>query len=207
MMVVHRPWRGERQENHGIAGKRVLIVGYSHYVKARADLARDDITHEVISNVINPHHPEGQKGFWVAIRNWFKFEQHEDFWPRVGFINYDPGPIGTQDDAFRKATDVELVGAADRLLSVMADQNADVAFVFTVKGGTSLKQQLAKYEPSLSKLILAKQDGLRAEYTFEEVRLAIDGRRYRIILSRHPQGAHRKTMTAMVDTVLGIEAA
>lgn len=177
---------------------RVLVVGYSHYCK-EAEMDDEDVTVKVVQRVM---FGEERKLFWSAIRNWFRFKTNPEFWGRVGFINYAPGPIGCEDEKFRDASDAELEGADKRLLNVMEKQQADVAFVFTSKGGADLKQRLAKYQPSISRLTLPDDKDVRADYVFEDVRLTANGRGYRIILAGHPQGAHRKTMATMVDAVL-----
>lgn len=196
-MIVHSAWKPRKPG--GIDGKRVLIVGYSHYCSGETELSDENLTQNVVNKVIDGRETHA---FWTFIMRYFGHEQRSDFWPRVGFINYVPGPIGLEDNKFRAATEAELTGAADRLLDVMADQHAEVAFVLSSKASADLKKRLSPYAPETSRLVLDGFSNVRADYVFEDVRVERDGQTYRIVLAGHPQGAHRATMESMVSQVM-----
>jgi hypothetical protein len=198
MPVTHEPWRG-RSQDEGVRGKRVLLVGYSHYCSDAAQLLDPQLTVDVVSRVVTG---EETHGFWASIMHYFGFEDAADFWHRVGFINYVPGPIGMEDQKFAAATELQLAGAAERLLDTMDAQEAEVSIILSTKASWTFKKQISTFAHVIKPLLLPADPLVRADYVFEEVVAHRGVRRYRVILACHPQGAHGKTMESMVAAVL-----
>jgi hypothetical protein len=78
-MVEHRPWVGKHYSTIGIEGQRLAIVGHSHW----GDDDSDGATEEVVSRVISG---EWSISFFTSIRNYFGYDDHDEFWHRVLFF-------------------------------------------------------------------------------------------------------------------------
>ncbi|KAB1071519.1 hypothetical protein [Methylobacterium planeticum] len=107
--VFFEPWIGSKYYTDGLWGKKVLIVGESHYdeffsnksdaasgmSKPKHTLGRD-WTQYCIQAIVS-----GEKGpaFWTSLRNRVGGAEHEEapaaaFWPRVAYYNFVQTPVG-----------------------------------------------------------------------------------------------------------------
>ncbi len=89
-MRTFDPWVGSRYATEGIGGKRLLILGESHYGGAGCHYAA--FTTEVIEEMALV---KGRLRFFSRVqrlvvggRGGFSLQEREDFWQRVAFYNF-----------------------------------------------------------------------------------------------------------------------
>jgi hypothetical protein len=98
--IQHIPWCGSNY-GKGIEGRRVCIVGYSHY-KDNGELDTDGFTVGVLEDVIRGAR---RIAFFTQIKNYFAFKEHGEFWNRVLFFNYVHGRPARRRDILPKCSD------------------------------------------------------------------------------------------------------
>jgi hypothetical protein len=180
----HNPWRGIRYKR-GVGGKRVCIVGYSHY-KGEAEEDDPELTNRVVKNIISGH---WRKAFFTQIRNCFGFSDHADFWNRVDFFNFVPEVIGNFSEKYKFASDEQISRANQRFVSIVRERRPQVVFVFTRKGWSSLRTFLGGVRPWGSR-------------GFEHTRYPLGGTTCDVLGLRHPQGASNAVMRSAIRRAL-----
>lgn len=93
--VKFKPWVGENYEKGILQGKKLMILGESHYCANPETEAIEDITIKVIEDLLNPlSEHEGYKNTYtkfaksVVGEKQFNEETKKDFWQHVIFYNY-----------------------------------------------------------------------------------------------------------------------
>lgn len=93
------PWIGEHYYKTGFAGKRILVLGESHYCQNVSD-ASEDITRRVIMDLFDStSEHEAYKNTYTKFaqallgRGELSFADKELFWNSVAFYNYVQVPI------------------------------------------------------------------------------------------------------------------
>ncbi len=177
--IIHRSWRGDLYES-GVAGRRVMIVGNSHWL-GEGEPDDERVTEAVVEKVISGQY---NIAFFNHIRDYFGFTKHADFWSRVVFLNYAPWAIGEGEKRYDHLTGVMAQTAKTRLTKEIAEHAPDVVFVFSKKIQWALP-----------------------EITFQDVTAPLSGALCgvlpfttspRFLLLRHTQGAPKQRM---IETV------
>ena len=93
------PWIGKHYSTTGFGGKRILVLGESHYCDKSSD-ATEDITRKVIADLFDPQSGhEAYKNTYTKFaeallgRNCLSFEYKERFWNSIAFYNYVQVPM------------------------------------------------------------------------------------------------------------------
>jgi hypothetical protein len=127
-MIEHDYWRGKRYPS-ALANQRIAIVGYSHH---RQDQFQDHagFTRQILKAVISG----SQKGdsFFTTVANYFE-EERAAFWDRVVFFNFVPECIGTTDEKFKTASDVQHNAGCARFTRIIRKEGPSKIFVFSTK--------------------------------------------------------------------------
>ncbi len=123
-----------RPENYAtkpIEGKKVLVVGFSHWGRY-SDSEQDspDFTNSVMCQWVL----DGQILFFNAIASYFKHDSVKEFWNSVTFANTLPTTVGDEDERYSAGTPAQRAAVPDRALRLIADLEPDRVFVFTKKG-------------------------------------------------------------------------
>lgn len=184
MIIEHTPWVGKEYHN-GLAGSRIAIVGHSHHGDEEDEvLATQDCVAKVMSG-------QYKIMFFNQVRNYFGFDHHSDFWPRVLFFNYVPNLIGTSDHRYGRMHDAEQKAVAkSRFLRTLSDNRPDKVFVFS---------KAIAGEIPLPSPIIRTFDGLGVG----ETEFEIEGNTIsQVFMLRHPQFAPKAKMTSAVATLL-----
>ncbi|WJH41236.1 hypothetical protein N7E02_12405 [Aliirhizobium terrae] len=126
--VIHRPWRGDLYEQ-GIEGRRVMIVGNSHWL-GEDEPDDSEVTEEVLEKVVSGDY---NIAFFNHIRDYFGFTTHSDFWSRVLFMNYAPWAIGEGEKRYAHLSGPMVPVAKSRFEDEISKNAPDVVFVFSKK--------------------------------------------------------------------------
>lgn len=127
-MIEHEPHVGNLYQS-GIDGRRVAIVGYSHYRKPN-EADTNDFTIEVVGEFQSGKHARD-----TLLRNVMKCfgsSDREGFWESVLFFNYIPECIGI--DKYQEGTDEQKTRGNARFLRYVEKHLPHQVFVFTAKG-------------------------------------------------------------------------
>lgn len=185
MKIEHKPFKGAEYEQ-GIKGKKIAIVGYSHWHDGECSDSADWSTF-TIENVIKG---EWKPRFFGSIRNSFNFNSHKDFWNRVLFFNYVPTMIGIGAERFASATDQEAAVANTRFERIIDEYRPDIVFVFTKK--TQLGALQLKFKPLPEPF-----------QTFVQATRTSQNHTSHIVRLRHPQGASGRGLKQAVLQIVG----
>jgi len=97
-MLKLRPWIGNNYKV-GFAGKKVMVLGESHYFENVAD-ARENVTSEIISDLFDPESPhEPYKNTYTKFakamvgKPELTIDDKRNFWNSVAFYNFVQFPI------------------------------------------------------------------------------------------------------------------
>jgi hypothetical protein len=191
--IEHKPWVGSLYKTVGINGKRIAIVGHSHW--------GDDCTIKVVSHVITG---EYKIWFFSSIRNYFGFSDNADFWNRVMFFNYLPHSVGTEEQRYNSGTKEQIERAKTRLLRILAEEpSPQKVFVFTdnerMGKGWSTFPETREEEGGNSPMQLGAEFGKFSWGTYhigDHIVMAFG--------LRHPQGASGKQMRHVVQHILAL---
>jgi hypothetical protein len=115
--IQHIPWCGSNY-GKGIEGRRVCIVGYSHY-KDNGELDTDGFTVGVLEDVIRGAR---RIAFFTQIKNYFAFKEHGEFWNRVLFFNYVLDCVGDFGDRYKTASYDQISRANFRFRRIIMDE-------------------------------------------------------------------------------------
>ena len=179
-MISHQPWIGPEHET-GIGGKRLAIVGYSHYVDG---LDSPEVTIDVVKNEIAQ---QGAHRFFQRIASAFDLNV-VDFLNRVTFFNFVPFAIGTGTERFAHH-DVAIERSANqRLLRVCADAGVQCAVVFSSKAWSAIARHAGSHE-----CIRSDPSKWVSRTTIGDLQL---------VGTRHPQGASNDTLRTAVEEAL-----
>ncbi|WP_426129889.1 hypothetical protein [Pararhizobium sp. PWRC1-1] len=185
MKAEHLPFKGASY-NQGINGKKVAVVGYSHWSEGEYP-DNENFSAFTLDKVMDG---SWKPRFHSTIRNAFGFTSHSDFWNRVLFFNYVPTMIGTKSQRFGTATDAEAKIANARFEHILDDHKPELVFVFTKK--TQLGALGLNFEPLSEPL----QAFVHAERT-------ANGHTSKIVRLRHPQGANGRALKQTIAQALG----
>jgi hypothetical protein len=183
LIIEHDPFKGQRYEQ-GIQGKKVAVVGYSHWRDGEQP-DQTDFSLLVMDNIL--------KGVWSpqffgSIRNYFGFSNQEKFWSSVLFFNYVPALIGTGDQRFCTATDDDANRANARFERILDEYKPDLTFVFTKK-------------TQLGALNLGFKPLPKPFQNFVQTARTSHGHTSQIVRLRHPQGADGETLKQAISYV------
>jgi hypothetical protein len=190
--VHYRPWVGKNYENGKLYGKRIMILGESHYGKELGEV--NDTTSQVIEEAEFQHLyttrflrmvPPAVMGY--SSSDSLTHEQRKEFWDSVLFYNYiqesvNGGPRGSR-------TNKQWSDAVEPFLEVINQYKPEIILVFGVGIGNNLTRKNA-----VNKDI----KGLKAvEYTLNE------GIKSIAVAVRHPAGGMSyKEVHNVVDKIL-----
>lgn len=108
--VFFEPWIGAEYGRDGLWGRKVLVVGESHYEQFHSDKEAEkngtpkpkqaldrDWTQECAQDVVNE--PPKLTAFWTSVRNRIGEDEYESarpmmFWQRVAYYNFVQTPVG-----------------------------------------------------------------------------------------------------------------
>lgn len=167
----------------------MAIVGYSHWV-GNGDGDHIEVTQECISKVVSG---EFRTLFFTAVRNYFGYEKHEDFWRRVMFFNFLPNAIGGPGQRFGAGTEDQVNIARDRFLRLIRENLPNRVLIFT-----SRHWAFPEIDVPLQKL------GQNFPSKFGYRQYAVGSHEVTTaFFLRHPQGANKELMRRAVQHVLG----
>lgn len=185
MTIVHAIWKGEEYAD-GLEGRRVMIVGNSHWLSEN-EQDTDHETVKVVGKVVSGEW--GDIRFFCHIRDYFGFRQHSDFWKRVAFMNYAPWSIGRGHQRYAQLGGEMVPAAKERLRREVERANPDLVFVFSKKIRWALPEMSYRAETlPLPDSHVASLPGVPST---------------RVILLRHTQGAPK---AKMIETVVSAMA-
>ncbi len=188
MAMQHKPWVGSQFET-GISGKKIAIVGNSHWLD-ELDEDNSETTNFVVSEVSSGAF--GNIAFFSQIRDYFGFQSHADFWDRVLFFNYAPRSIGLGNQRYDHLTSEMAEEAKLRFFDLASTHRPDRIFVFSTKIRWALPP--LKFSSMDTPLKSAKQ----------AVLLEGDATSPLVYLLRHPQGASKQEMTETVSQIMRV---
>lgn len=183
----HKPWVGPDYRT-GINGKTIMIVGNSHWL-GDGDIDHEDASVDTIRKVVNGDYKD--IAFFNQIRDYFGFNSHDSFWPRIIFMNYAPWSIGNGDGRFNHLTMEMAKAGKERFKREVSYHRPDLVFIFSKKIQWALPE--LTYESAALPLPDA-QVGVLPEVPATK-----------IYLLRHTQGACKTVMTETVKAVLGLK--
>jgi hypothetical protein len=186
MSVVHTTWTGTDYSD-GLEGRRVMIVGNSHWLSENED-DTDRETIKVIENVVSGHWHD--IAFFNHIRDYFGFSQHADFWKRVAFMNYAPWSIGLGHQRFAQLSGAMVPAAKERLNREVAQLAPDLVFLFSKKIRWALPDMTYRDE------VLPLPDS--------RVGTLPDAPSTRVLQLQHTQGAPKRKMMEAVAAALAL---
>lgn len=125
-MTEHAPWKGSKYEE-GIAGKRVVIVGYSHWSD---ETDRDDFTQAQVETWAAGEEPQP---FGTRLRQFFGDAAASTFWNSIAFFNALPSLVGGADERYADGTPDQVAAIGPRALRLVAELEPDRVFVFSKK--------------------------------------------------------------------------
>jgi len=185
--VEHDVWEGADFEK-GIAGRRLIIVGHSHY------------THEAVHTVDTPEFTRKVVGpvvagtcrvpFFTAIAGYFGYEP-EVFWARVAFFNFIPNLIGSVDQRSSKGTPEQISAGHARAIRILNALRPDLVFVFSQAAWTEFPPTVEE-ENRTQDLPPGPLRSFRLN----------DGSTIGICGMRHPLGAPKGKMKDLVTRVM-----
>ena len=130
MRPEHSPHIGDKYRE-GIAGKRVAVVGFSHYVSDATDDS-EDFTRECVRKLL-----EGEWAtdpiFFRLVAKAFGSQDPRDFFRRIMFFNWAPFSMGGDEEKFDNITRPEQERAALRFKRLLIEHEPDLVFIFTTK--------------------------------------------------------------------------
>ena len=181
-MTEHEPWVGA-EYNLGIGGQRVAIVGYSHWGEEAHDTP--EATRECVAQVISC---EWRIRFFTQIRNYFGYDDHGAFWPRVLFFNFLPNLVGGPNRRFNHGTPEQHAHGLSRFERLIHRHRPDRVFVFTGRhwafGLNNERRALPNFPKFSSRTYKIGQHTAKAFFL------------------RHPQGASKDLMRRAVMYVI-----
>jgi hypothetical protein len=192
VVVQHEPWVGTEYRS-GIQGKRICIVGNSHWTDGPDT---DDFTIGVVTDVISR---KQNIAFFNQIKNYFGFEDHAAFWSRVIFFNYLPEVIGGPEDRFLKATDEQVKRGQSRFHCIIGKRRPDIVMVFSNEAWSNLPK--TREEQTTGKNALALDEGQFPGFSWGTYAVG-DGHIVKAFGLRHPQGADGTVMRQAVRHIL-----
>ncbi len=122
----HAPWIGASYEA-GIGGKRVLVVGYSHWSE-EAD--RTDFTQDQVQQWAAGEEP---MPFGPRLRTFFGDADAFTFWNSIAFFNALPSLVGGADERYADGTPEQIAAIGPLVLRLIAELEPDRIFVFSKK--------------------------------------------------------------------------
>jgi len=126
-IIEHKPWQGLHFHTAGIDGQRIGIVGHSHYDKKGGCIDTDAFTENCMGKVMSG---KWHFQFFTSIRNYFGFDDHEDFWDRVLFFNYIPSKVAS---AYDYGTPEQIAHAEKRFTRLIRQHKPHKVLFFTNK--------------------------------------------------------------------------
>lgn len=185
MAMEHLPWIGPDYK-FGLEGQRLAIVGYSHWLW---DGHEDEIegTRHCIAKIVSG---DERISFFTAIRNYFGYDSHDDFWRYVMFFNYLPNCVGGSSRRFGDGTAEQIGIAKKRFLRLIREGLPDKIFIFT-----SRRWAFPQPDGPLRQLHPEFSNFLCGTYI-------VNGHRSQAFFLRHPQGAGGELMRQAVKFIL-----
>lgn len=117
------PWVGRDYRGRGFGGRRLLILGESHYCADERDV-RSSMTSEIIADLFDPNSPhEGYKNTYTKCANAvaghsLDMSGKESFWHSVAFYNY----VQTAISGARMSPSAEEFRASEALFWQMLEE-------------------------------------------------------------------------------------
>lgn len=196
-MVTHKPWVGDDYYTPGLKGQKIAIVGHSHWYDEYGDC--DEKTCKVVSKVISGAY---RIRFFTSIKNYFGYEEHADFWPRVLFFNYLPECIGSGEARYSSGLPKLITRAQDRFLGLMRKHKPQKVIVFSNAAKKGWQTFPPTSEESASPGGECARLGEQYPWEFTWGTYEVEGHTIRAFGLRHPQGANAKMMRDAVQEIL-----
>ena len=141
--------------------------------------------------------------FFAQVRSYFRWDDPEDFWQRVMFMNYLPDCVGTSDRRYDCGTPDQITRARERFFRVLDEHRPQKVLVFTNghnKGWSTL--------PRLDEEQVTGGRALRlgADFpsNFSWGHYTRPGHVAQAFGLRHPQGARTDLMSRAVQHILAV---
>lgn len=186
-MSSHIEHRATRPTKPLWRGKRVLIIGHSHYISPedwqKGERDRSDFTEEVIEKITVC----GERwAFFTSIANAFGENDPTDFFTRVAFMNFIPSVVEFADSF---GSSEQIVRGKERLQAELDKFQPDVAIIFSTKVWSACFSQTDRswHIPNGEKHWVSKNMV----------------RQHEVVVTRHPRGAAREHLQAAVRIALG----
>lgn len=193
--IVHLPWVGNQYKS-GINGKRIAIVGYSHW-KGNDDPDEDneDVTKVVLDKVL-----EGKYSnitFYNKIQSYFGRES-VDFWNNVLFFNFIPNYIGLAEKRHAEGSDAQVEIGKQRFYDILQKYQPHSVFIFSRKAWESLP-------PTIEEAAGIRGDAIPGgQPNFERHHYLINDQFVQAMALRHTQGASDALMHPAVAGAMAL---
>jgi hypothetical protein len=187
--IYFAPWRGAEYDKGGLLGRKVLIVGESHYDEWDEDDGRGMVKHELSRSFTQECVQEivdGEKGarYWNTVRNRLGGAAHEvqpssTFWNKVAFYNLIQSPV--EGGPRRRPTYQQWIAAAPALIEAIAMLRPD-RVVFT---GLHLWWHVPPRDEKLRDITIEGDERKIPLETF----IMADGKRVFVTRTAHPSSS------------------
>lgn len=186
-VVKFKPWVGENYETGIHQGKKLMILGESHYCANPETEATEDITIKVIEDLLDPFSEhEGYKNTYtkfakaVVGEKQFSDETKKDFWQHVIFYNY----VQTAISGARIAPTTEQFRNSEQaFFEVISQYQPDLIIVW----GKRLYNNLPQQGTQLPDLQISQ--GIYAGESSEVWSYTIEGKTIALLPITHPSAS------------------
>lgn len=154
MEIVFKPWVGDKYDNGGLSGLRILAVGESHYVGA-AGVTDPELTRKVISRYCDPNDEGLKRGFFTVVarallrERWAAYSARCEALQKVVFYNFLQHGL----EAPRQRVDERWRDHIPAFETVVHDYRPDGVIFFSKRMwktvGCDLEQRFAKKGPRM----------------------------------------------------------
>lgn len=186
-VVKFKPWVGENYETGIHQGKKLMILGESHYCANPETEATEDITIKVIEDLLDPFSEhEGYKNTYtkfaksVVGEKQFTEESKKDFWQHVIFYNY----VQTAISGARIAPTTEQFRNSEQaFFEILSQYHPDLIIVW----GKRLYNNLPQQGTQLPDLQISQ--GIYAGESSEVWSYTIEGKTIALLPITHPSAS------------------
>jgi hypothetical protein len=185
--IYFHPWKGNNYEKGFLNGKKILIVGKSHYEGEGYRNLQSHFTQDCVKWYLEPH----SSSFWTNITRCFltkaesdDIEKKRNFWNSVAFYNFIQESVGEKEEIKRsiKPTKTMWEKAVRIFPQVIHDLKPDIIFIFSVEAW--------RHIPKTNKATQALGTGRNSMWMLEQ---SYNEHLYTLIRMVHPAGGLSST--------------